>query len=259
MARFLEDISWSTMYKDLITLYDKSPIVWRVPSENTVYVPNVGRESYAFLKHIVDRYDSLANLTIFTQANKPTFGYSGGHYNGHMSPGYSFHDFVLAESDGFFIFNHALKLDTFEHLVRPVGTHWQRWWRMKSPQSRVCSLPRGGQRFLIHAHLKRLGALCSSQTAAHCHADAFWRRYVRLPPPPLDEMYHFAQGARLAVTRSQIQRRPRKEYEEMLNLVSSTDDAWAGYFFEWFFFPILTSEADPCTTTRKYRVHGDFI
>jgi len=256
MSRYQEDIAWSDMYASLRTVYDKLPLGWRVPKNDTVYIDNVGRESYVYLKHIVDNYDRLADLTVFTQAGVPTAGYETGHpsaYRGHMSPGFTFHDYVLAETPGFVLFNHAMRLDTLHHVVRPLGRRWLRllgWTRL---EAQVCPLDDTYGAYWVKdqndVFISRVRQLCHVQGAGDlCFADSFWKSFVKLPPPPTEEYYHWAQGARYAVTREQIRKRPRYEYETLLALVSHHQDPWAGYFLEWFFYPILTSSTShPCS------------
>ena len=38
------------------------------PRSTVVTLPNKGTEGYCYVRHIVDNYDSLANVTVFTQA-----------------------------------------------------------------------------------------------------------------------------------------------------------------------------------------------
>merc|ERR550537_214069 len=84
LARYDEAVDWADEYLDraTITVYDKS----KNPAPDSIRLPNVGRESHTFLHHIVDRYDSLADWTVFSQAIKPTWGYHGtGLRSGHLS------------------------------------------------------------------------------------------------------------------------------------------------------------------------------
>jgi len=49
-----------------ITVYDKSPdAAW----PGSVPLPNVGREAHAWLHHLTERYDSLAERTVFAQGH----------------------------------------------------------------------------------------------------------------------------------------------------------------------------------------------
>lgn len=64
VARYQEDLAWLKRVPDAIrvTVYDKGGDVPGVE-----HLPNHGRESHTYLHHLVNRYDSLADLTIFCQ------------------------------------------------------------------------------------------------------------------------------------------------------------------------------------------------
>jgi len=71
VARCNEDISWipKEFPGDKVTIYNKcDPLNISLPANyNVVNTPNVGLECYAYLKHIVDHYDQLAERTLFLQ------------------------------------------------------------------------------------------------------------------------------------------------------------------------------------------------
>jgi hypothetical protein len=73
LSRHNEDIRWSDMYSSIRTVYDKSENISsssRLSSKtagNVVGISNLGRESYAYLWHIVNNYDKLAAVTVFSQ------------------------------------------------------------------------------------------------------------------------------------------------------------------------------------------------
>ena len=66
---------------------------------------NRGRESGAYLEHIVANYDDgLAEWTVFSQGHAPTTGYQdseriSGKSGGHLLRGSSFDDYVLAAAN----------------------------------------------------------------------------------------------------------------------------------------------------------------
>ncbi len=67
VARYNEDLSWlKKINKNIkITIYNKGdPINFK-----NIKLPNVGRESHTYLTHILNNYDNLADITIFTQAD----------------------------------------------------------------------------------------------------------------------------------------------------------------------------------------------
>jgi hypothetical protein len=65
VARYNEDINWITDTNTLI--YNKGDILKKVPSQ--IIVPNVGREAETYLRYIIQNYNRLPDVIIFTQAN----------------------------------------------------------------------------------------------------------------------------------------------------------------------------------------------
>jgi Protein of unknown function (DUF3431) len=60
VARFNENIDWSRDLGVAVRVYDKGPYGG---------LPNVGREAHTYLHHVVSRYDSLADWTVFCQGD----------------------------------------------------------------------------------------------------------------------------------------------------------------------------------------------
>lgn len=67
VARYTEDLNWLRKRPTtlIVTVYDKSPEA--SGGDGAIRLPNIGREAHTYLHHIVDRYDSLAEWTIFCQ------------------------------------------------------------------------------------------------------------------------------------------------------------------------------------------------
>ena len=80
VARYREDISWTTALGLPVTIYDKSG------DPGPLALPNIGRETHTYLTHILRRYDTLAAATVFVQ----------GSPFGHMPPGTTPSDFASA-------------------------------------------------------------------------------------------------------------------------------------------------------------------
>jgi hypothetical protein len=65
IAKFREDVAWADCYHDNVTIYSKDLFdAGRYP-----ILPNLGRDAGTLLHHIVERYDSLAERTLFLQGN----------------------------------------------------------------------------------------------------------------------------------------------------------------------------------------------
>lgn len=63
VARCHEDISWIDRFPFEKTVYDKGDGTKGIP------LPNIGREGHTFIHHIITRWDSLSDVTIFLQGN----------------------------------------------------------------------------------------------------------------------------------------------------------------------------------------------
>ncbi len=64
IAKYKEDVAWTECYPNNATVYCKDPQDGRFIS-----LPNTGREYGTYLHHIVSRYDSLSERTLFVQGD----------------------------------------------------------------------------------------------------------------------------------------------------------------------------------------------
>lgn len=68
VARYQEELSWIDNLHDIYTkkyIYNKG-----LPIEiDSLSLPNDGREGYVYLYHVIQNYNNLADVTIFTQAS----------------------------------------------------------------------------------------------------------------------------------------------------------------------------------------------
>lgn len=76
VAKYNENLFWLEEIKTFlpewnITIYDKS----ERPLPNSIPRPNVGRESETYVYHIAKNYDTLADITFFTQGYPHTSEY----------------------------------------------------------------------------------------------------------------------------------------------------------------------------------------
>jgi len=63
VAKHKENISWLGHIRHRVTIYDKSDN----PVNGSQRLENIGRESHTYLYHIVSRYNTLSDITIFVQ------------------------------------------------------------------------------------------------------------------------------------------------------------------------------------------------
>lgn len=268
IARYKESIVWSDFYKSIVTIYDKSKMssdgMNIYPEDynmnNVIFLPNVGRESHTYLYHIVKNYDNLADVTVFTQGTVPNSGYSGPRKNhnslqGHLKVNSTFHDFVLGPN-GHFSFTSALWLPTLAHCVfgqnsRSIERDEAEGMCPLIPISKKCDVKfsfdfagYGVGKGLLYWITKG----CLKQRQLGCSGPMIWDKYIKLPYPPEGVVY-FDQGGIFSVTREQIRRRPKADYEALLVESIADIDPYIGYFLEWFWYYLLTSDTTPCNIT----------
>ncbi|MEO0452754.1 MAG: DUF3431 domain-containing protein [Verrucomicrobiota bacterium] len=67
VSHYSEDLGWlNNVPEDIhVFLYSKA----EQPPDGSVRLPNLGREAHTYLHHIVSRYDSLAEVTVFCQGH----------------------------------------------------------------------------------------------------------------------------------------------------------------------------------------------
>lgn len=72
IARHHEDISWTNPLSPNRVIYNKGDITTLSnvdANEKVITLPNVGRESHTYLTYIIDNYDNLPDICVFTQGN----------------------------------------------------------------------------------------------------------------------------------------------------------------------------------------------
>lgn len=282
ISRYREEITWSDSYRSLRTIYDKSDqgvsslsIISGTTHSNgstTIPLPNIGREGHTILTHIVNNYHRLAKLTVFTQGSPPTRGYRSENAvegRGHLLANSTIHDYVLSTSEkGHFIFTAAVWLPSLAQRIRR-GYNLASISRQQAlsacPSPPLDSLQGTEYKFELDEEpsglLEHIAKRCEADAGfkrssestvnnASCSGLGFWDRFVNLPRPPSNVAF-FSQGSLFAVTRDQIHRRPLEQYQNLLNIVSSSQDPAAGYFLEYMWYYILTSDNSPCPTTGK--------
>jgi hypothetical protein len=171
IAHHTEDLAWLKRVPKAITV-----TVYHKPGD----LPNVGREAHTYLHHLVERYDTLADVTVFCQG-KP------------FDHAFDFHKTLRALAEGtqviqdFAWFGHVLDTDTAE------GKLFQTWsknengrglnfegfyealWGEPPPDTKMFAL--GAQfavtRACVHRHSRKYYAHAralaeSFPDAAHC-------------------------------------------------------------------------------------------
>jgi hypothetical protein len=65
LSRFNHDLDWLKEYSEDYVLYDRSP----EPLPDSIIVPNIGSDIYDKFTYIIDNYDSLPDVAVYTKAN----------------------------------------------------------------------------------------------------------------------------------------------------------------------------------------------
>ena len=69
IARFNEDVSWTDALGDDRDIYNKGLDMSACGYAHVINLENVGREGDTYLRYIINNYDSLPDVCMFTQAN----------------------------------------------------------------------------------------------------------------------------------------------------------------------------------------------
>eukprot|EP00405_Crypthecodinium_cohnii_P053209 CAMPEP_0206605820 /NCGR_PEP_ID=MMETSP0325_2-20121206/50719_1 /ASSEMBLY_ACC=CAM_ASM_000347 /TAXON_ID=2866 /ORGANISM="Crypthecodinium cohnii, Strain Seligo" /LENGTH=484 /DNA_ID=CAMNT_0054121589 /DNA_START=23 /DNA_END=1477 /DNA_ORIENTATION=- len=260
LAQYDEDISWSDPYKDVRTVYCKGS---QCP-EGSISLPNVGREGHTFLRHIVDRYDSLADWTVFSQAELPTEGYFGhghGEKRGHLLQGISFEDYLRPslESGSKLYLTSQVHAPSMKHSLRST---FQASQGQKMPQATsqrdVCPSTHGeeGDVWRNFQDMPQFSNFLSAKCNVEEHllgeaVRTFWDQFLELELPE-GGILQYAQGARFAVSKERILARPRSFYERLLETLSMDADPCINYIMEWAWYYIFAGTSEnPCQVSGE--------
>ena len=264
VAHYREDLSWSDPFAQIRTVYSKANAS---PSPHVHPLRNVGREQHSFLTHIVDRYDSLADRTIFMHGQLPSCGFFGGvqaHNStlpgNHLQTNVSAADYLSAPL-------HRLDADAPNaagSVFMPLTALVSGEWGALSLRSGFADLPNSSELYAERAHRPVAafpGASPNREDAAHdvwlpweradvireyvrskhtgpaatfaTHAD-FWRAVFGTTPPPV---VAFAQGAQFAASAVAIRRVPRSTYAYLLKKLEGGSEEFEYYMeITWWYF-----------------------
>ena len=65
ISRYNHDISWVKDYTDDVVMYDRSTY----PAPGSIVVPNIGTDIYDKFTYIIENYDNLPDIAVYTKAN----------------------------------------------------------------------------------------------------------------------------------------------------------------------------------------------
>lgn len=192
------------IWLDLNTIYVGASPDPQIAFRDVISFQNIGRESYTFLHHLVARYDTLADITVFLQ------GSVDGGKRPHMTMSVTImrNRALEAARDGFTTFGTQHNYKIFKSWS---GLDWK--------QDQDC----------VDWLAEQTGAFLH----ANCTPSQFWVEAFGYDPPA--EIV-FAEGALFAVHATTIHRRPLSFYRKMLHTFEELDhvNPEIGHFMERF-------------------------
>jgi len=223
-----EDTSWTAPYASLSTI---------VPGDA------YGREQGAYLEHIVEHYDSLAERTVFMHGRRPSCGFgvdpTTGTRGGHMLSGVSVHDYLATEASVFLPLTARVSC-TLDKLS------WRNSFMYHVNISKPSALypsPREGDGehwlpfaenrfdvFILGEWRKRSQALPHGQRGHPMMQFAHF--YQELFDEPAPDTLCFAQGAQFSATRDALRRVPRATYEKLRRWIVDDKRTEVVYYLE---------------------------
>jgi len=193
IAKYNEDIEWVNDAKEKgidFIVYDKSdPSLSSfddkiIVNENLIKLMNVGRESHTYLRHIVDNYEDLYDVEIFSQGN----------FRDHVNNIWD-HISKVDEDVEYLGFSHCKKYQCFSQETRNILA----------------------SKYPNNIHINYIGEATSNESLGILEDRgffemAFGNEYDK------DLFFEISANAIFAVSRDSIRRHPKELYQKYLDL-----------------------------------------
>jgi len=200
VARYQEDITWLQPILHHCIIYNKGSEL--VPVDNVVPMANRGRESDTYLRYILERYDDLPDVVVFTQAD------ISDHNPTRRDPvSYLLH--LASEA-----FQYGKSQNAWVHHERNGKRCWSRRWNVE---------PAGT--FYLQDNYK------DNQPRPF---DEWFIEHIQPTYPDPIHIYRFGI---FAMRKEVIRRRPVAFYQSLLQQVNHHSDPAEGHFMErsWYY------------------------
>ena len=247
VSRFNENVDWiSDILKKLrntkVYIYQKEghskPNICSFNNIDCLTIPNVGRESYSFLTHMVRFYNKTDPLekTTFSQGNAPTVGYIHAlHQGGHMTPDTDFtYDFVSPFTEPRIVPTYSRSTRGLTISVRSdyEDAPLMKNANFKNEEVPVMCNPKHVWRSWTDNKNPWMGLL-KDQPDQFSTTLQFWDRYFK----PyfgnfLENKFMFANGAAFSMSGKEWTSRPLSFYKDLLKAVDNYKDPVSGYHME---------------------------
>ena len=207
IAHYNEDLSWLEDDIDSCTIYSKGGQK-NAPPYPYHALPNIGREGQTYLHHIIERYDTLADVTLFLQ----------GRVDDHFSITF---DEVKERARN----TEPGQVTTFPYRELETFDHWD------------------GIPWAEYPSWKKWTTMSEWKKAPKTPAQ-YWQTVF--PRRPVPASVGFQPGALFAVRKDSIQRYPRSTYEVLMQEFFSGEMAHVnpetGHFIERFWQAMFSDE-----------------
>lgn len=202
VARYNEDISWLAPIQESCIIYNKGTPL-NLPNE--ILRPNVGRESETYLHYIIENYDDLPNIVVFTQGNIA--------------------DHLGANDTGYLL---KMVLEAMEHgkskprLIQNIDSndvsriHWGPAWNFRPDEK--------GSFYLYDCYKNN-------------HHILFYDWFLQNIQPVYPDPLHVYMNAIFAVKGELLRQRPREYYQKLMEEVNYHVNPVEGHFMErsWYY------------------------
>lgn len=234
IARYNEDITWTKPFQEITTIYNKGDD--NIP--NSIKLKNVGREGHTYLYHIVNNYDTLADITVFFQGAGPSFGYRGPKDGGHMFSNVDFEDYLNPTREFQYIITSRVKSDLskisirngyseYVNITKPIhcfpkndlNDHWLEWCDFTDFSNYINNI--------------RI-----EQNGTDNNLTQFWNKYISALKP-IYPILNYAQGAQFSITRRMIHQNTKSYYQSLLEELNNNINPYQVYYLEWLWFYIF--------------------
>ena len=236
-----EDLSWSDAYAAVRTVYCHGAC----DTPGAIELRNVGREAHVYLHHLVSRYDSLAERTVFMQGREPSCGFWGGPVlGGHLLLNVSVADYMAPElGETFMPVTILLGRRLDRHSLRSTFTPTPSAATVLRPPSPM-PLGRDGDHWLpweannFQQFIRDMAARKSTSPSPMIEFnDFFYSIFDRSPP----RILRVAQGAQFAASRAALRRVPLATLRLLFELVE-LGHAELPYYMEMIWLYLLQPE-----------------
>lgn len=217
VARYEEDIDWLFPFAKNCIIYNKGGdnININFNWKNTINLPNVGREAHTYLHHIINNYDELSGIILFTQGN----------ISDHLPESY--------------------KNDEINYLMKLISSANINGCSFNAYQHSVGSMS-AHKNLKMADKWKNLGD--SSMTFGEWMNDIFNDQSNQSNKSNKYKFNHricWYMNSVFAIDSEMIKKHPKSFYEKLISYVDNHKDPEAGHYFERAWYEIFNYFNDP--------------